>query len=364
MQLHLRNTLLTFTILALLSGCGTSETEIPGVDNLPISEPELTFDAYQDDDFFLARPFFAGFGPRGNIYVTDNGTNTIHMFGPDGMLIESIGGEGSGPGEFTGLMRVTFDEAGTLIAFDVRRRAISLFNRDANRYQFQESFIVQSSADRNPNDLTYAGNGSFVANFRNFWAEDVTGDNAIADVYLIDKTGAPADSVLFQMYSTQMVMIQNDSQMRMFMSPLFSQRGFLLSAGDGYIYYVFSGDGEVIRYDLEGREVGRFNLDITQELVNDEDRSRFDGAEEEVARAMRRHMPDIKPAISAAMVDTEGRIWVRLERRGMNDWVRYGLNGEAELRVRLPENVSITHANNEMLLGYISAEARVVGFGL
>jgi hypothetical protein len=355
--------MIIIAVVLIYTACGTSEKEPAGALTLPVQELELAYEVYQDDDFFLARPMTAQFGPSGNVYVIDNGTNKIEVFNPDGEYLYSVGGEGSGPGEFNAIMRVMFNENNNLLAYDGRNRSISTFMPGQNGYAFQESIIVQSASDRFPNDVSYVGNGMYVASFRNFRAEDVNAES-VSDVHLIDREGMPTENALFQIPAVKMIMMQSNSQTRMFMAPLYSPRGILTSAGDGYIATVYTGDGQTVRYTMDGTEARRFNMGISAEVVTDEDRAAFDNADEDIARTMRRNMPDVKPAIAAVVQDTDGKIWARPERRGINEWIRFDHNGNPELRISLPQNVRVTHASADKVLGVIANEARVVGYAL
>lgn len=68
----------------------------------------------------------------GRVVVANAGTAQLLVFAPDGRLLRSLGGEGQGPGEFTGkgrgLSDVTRGAGDTLRAFDVWNRRVSVFH--------------------------------------------------------------------------------------------------------------------------------------------------------------------------------------------------------------------------------------------
>jgi uncharacterized protein (TIGR03663 family) len=66
----------------------------------------------------LNQPRGAAVGPQGTLYVVDTGNNTIKIFNPDGSLRRSVGGPGSGPGQFNEPRGIAVDAQGNIYVAD------------------------------------------------------------------------------------------------------------------------------------------------------------------------------------------------------------------------------------------------------
>lgn len=66
----------------------------------------------------------------GAIIIANGGSGEIRFYGPDGTHLRSVGGEGSGPGEFRGLFWITVIRGDSIVAYDAPARRISVFTPD------------------------------------------------------------------------------------------------------------------------------------------------------------------------------------------------------------------------------------------
>lgn len=88
--------------------------------------------------FFSARvaPYgFAGaesvaYGPDGSIYAVDIGNLRVEKFTPAGKWVKTIGGNGTGNGEFQFLRGITVSTNGTVVVTDSENSRIQLFDRN------------------------------------------------------------------------------------------------------------------------------------------------------------------------------------------------------------------------------------------
>ncbi len=78
------------------------------------------------------RPNAVGFGPNGDVYVSDGYNNSrIVQFTADGKFVRIIGGrKGSGPGEMSLVHGVAIDAQGRIIASDAQNKRLSVFGPD------------------------------------------------------------------------------------------------------------------------------------------------------------------------------------------------------------------------------------------
>ena len=89
------------------------------------------------------RPTRAVTAPDGEIYVADGyGQHHVHRFTPDGELIASWGGEGSGPGQFSLPHNIWVTDASVYVADREPNHRICIFDRAGN---FQEEWTGRQS---------------------------------------------------------------------------------------------------------------------------------------------------------------------------------------------------------------------------
>jgi hypothetical protein len=78
------------------------------------------------EDVFFENPSTVTCDPEGNIYVVDSGAKNIKKFDAQGKFLKTIGREGQGPGEFGGLYYSTFAKD-RLIVWDSGNRRLCSF---------------------------------------------------------------------------------------------------------------------------------------------------------------------------------------------------------------------------------------------
>ncbi len=94
--------------------------------------------------------------PAGSFLVTQGNTGGVPLlFSSNGKAIREIGTMGSGPGEYTGAMRIAFGPGDSSAIVDNRLRRVSVLDRD---WRYVRSFRI----DGQPSDLAWLPNGDFV----------------------------------------------------------------------------------------------------------------------------------------------------------------------------------------------------------
>ena len=119
-----------------LCGCNADEEarpSLPGALGTPVAveeQPRFSVGVLSGDtnqEFYgVSTPFLLA---DGRLVVPLRGSNVIRVFAADGAFVETLGGEGEGPGEFTGLESV-WSRADTIEAADNRLKRITRFLPD------------------------------------------------------------------------------------------------------------------------------------------------------------------------------------------------------------------------------------------
>lgn len=139
-----------FLCIGIITSCSSSQDiEIPedivAMENVAIfssnDAPSHTIEfervaSYGDtDDMFIGQLRGAGVGADGRVYLADASDMLIHIYEPDGTHIQSIGGQGEGPGEFTGMDRpIIYNDQ--LYIVDFMQRRISAFTMDDYSFDY------------------------------------------------------------------------------------------------------------------------------------------------------------------------------------------------------------------------------------
>jgi len=135
-------------------------------DRTVVFEEELTFGGGEGpEEAILYRPRTILVDEGDNIYVSDYQDAVIKVFDPDGKYVKTIGRKGEGPGEFQAMTDMAFLPDGRLLAFDIRQRRTSLFDRSGD--------FLSSHPWRNSHfDILLADDSGYVADENVYAGED------------------------------------------------------------------------------------------------------------------------------------------------------------------------------------------------
>ena len=148
----------TFLLLCCLltaNACGEREGNSPGpqtidIDGLPRLEAteELRIGSIDDPDVGFTQIGSVAIGSDGTVYAVESREKRIRVYSPDGRLLRSMGGAGSGPGEFR--YAPTIGVIGdTIWALEMAARRITLFRRNGeivSAHQFEPARIALQQA--------------------------------------------------------------------------------------------------------------------------------------------------------------------------------------------------------------------------
>lgn len=352
-----------FILAAILISCN-SENEAPS-SYLDIDEYELQeiFTVQENDDFFLGRPFLATSDGRGNVYVGDVSTNEIFVFDMQGHKITTIGREGDGPGEFKGLGRINFGENMELYVYDNRVRRVSRFDYINGSYEFQSSFLVQSTDGYFPMQVGYLSNGIFLVYYTKFM---MGGDDLSAPrdaIYLIDSDGNIQPGPLMNVRNMEMIYIESGETRLNVMKP-FGNWTISLPSSDGTFLEIWTAEAKINRYNSAGEIINTFGLDIPASAVTDEDRERMANSQSSIASQMLNNMPDVKAVVNEAFVAGNGDVWLWIGQREDHTWLVFDYDGNPIKRLSVPAGVRLTDADDIAVYGTNLDEASVHSYSL
>ncbi|MDE2828087.1 MAG: 6-bladed beta-propeller [Bacteroidota bacterium] len=146
------------TIALLSTGCGSADSDSVGawsgtIDTLASGEvivrntggtvwsPEDTWQVVEevrigrdtgDDALLLGSIGSFDVDARGWIYALDDQTQAIHVFNSDGMLVHTVGGEGTGPGEFEQAHALDLSANGQIWVMEMQKGQLTFLDATGN----------------------------------------------------------------------------------------------------------------------------------------------------------------------------------------------------------------------------------------
>ncbi|MDZ7773518.1 MAG: 6-bladed beta-propeller [Balneolaceae bacterium] len=123
-------------LLLLFGGCSQERTASEG----GVEKLDLRFEqafvigdtTMQADTLRIPSPGEIVTGPGGRIHIADSKLNTIQVYDQNGQFLHSIGGPGSGPGEFESISAMNINSRGELVVADAPAARISFFSREGS----------------------------------------------------------------------------------------------------------------------------------------------------------------------------------------------------------------------------------------
>lgn len=280
-----------------------------------------------------AEPEYQLYGVRGvsrladgRIVLPNAGTQEIRWYDADGFHQLSAGGEGNGPGEFTGLGWLGVLAGDSVIAYDARQRRLSLF--DANGVFVRSSLIEIDRwvAMQFPVFSAVLADGSLLATGRLIDREDMAEGPMLVPmaIYRYDQDGLGIDS-LFDVPGWEATVVIRRSEQVISMAIAgrpFGRSTRIGGAGDR----IFIGDPatfEIRVHDLGGAlqsivRVKRLLEPLTQSEIDAYKQQQLELVDsDEALQARQRELeeldyPDTKPAFGGVLTEDEhGNMWVQ-----------------------------------------------------
>ncbi len=311
----------------------------------------------------------------GRIVVANAGTQELRWYGPDGTLMVTAGGEGEGPGEFTGLTSVGVLPGDSVVAYDGRLRRFSVFDPDGVFVRSAPLSGDDRPGMRFPVFMGMLDDGSFIMVGRDvlvFEQPDVKDGPILASmpVYVYGSDGTIRDSIGTFHGWEALITIRRDAQ---YVSMAIGDRPFgrtttVTSVGDGivvgtphdYAFAIYAPDGtlrSIVRLARPNAPLTGADIDVyVASQVEDDDGSNV--MREQRRQAAELDFPDTKPAYASSIRgDAQGNIWVPGysiqddEGPRMPLWAVFDRGGRYLGELELPRRFRVLEIGADYLLG-------------
>ena len=302
----------------------------------------------------------------GRLVVANEGSQELKFYDADGVHMRDAGGEGQGPGEFTGLGRLTVQPGDTLLAFDFRQLRLSRFSSDGT---FQEVFSFAGNDQGSVTMVDAFDDGTILSRTRlQFTAGSLPSgrrrDSALyfthqLPITRLDTVGLIADTEAFVKTTEGAVTMRQLA---------FGKRTTMVAGGE----HIYSGTADsyeirvldkagaprtIIRRAHTASAVSPDQIEAYKENERDEIASqgappRFKAMFEAMLEEM--PYPATHPAYSGFTLDREGNLWVQDHDIPGDNTRRYQVfdtTGQWLGTVAMPERVEPTDIGPDYVLG-------------
>jgi hypothetical protein len=245
----------------------------------PAGEPEYQFGilGFMDVD------------DAGNIYVVDAMAREVRVFDAQGSYLRTVGGPGSGPGEFSAGVAFAFlDNEGGLVVPDLGNVRVNRYAPDGT---FLSSFPLQFQQGV-PRLWAMDDSGRLMAQLQ---GRNIEGFATLAEgdpIVVYDTTGTVVDTVAL-LPKGQTLAETNDEQV---LIRLFAPEPWWVPTADGSIYYAMSDQYKIFLNDPQGLLTRIVTLDAEPKPVEETD-------QEAIVALLRRQA--IQAGAPAAAVDQQ-----------------------------------------------------------
>lgn len=299
----------------------------------------------------------------GRIAVANAGTNQVRIYDEAGDHLETWGGEGEGPGEFSGMTGMMHWAGDSLAVWDLRTRRITVFHETAG---YGRSLPIPTTEGITlPRPEGRLDSGELVLGEVRFGGPDGMPESGQqrppVQVMAISPDGGDVHDLGLHP-GREVQMIVGEQSIQIATSP-YSLNSVIVAAGSDVL--ASSNEHFELRFwDLDGGLVRLVRLAEPRHVVTPADReaalaARLEGVPEErragIRAAQERFpLPGTLPAMAGVVRDEAGHLWV--EPYGIDGqspterWVVVGPDGSLAATVTLPAGLDVYDIGEDYLL--------------
>lgn len=341
----------------LLLGCGGGGDRASG-DGWAVEEGALTLEpdllVSETDSFYFGSVSDIAVAGDGRIFVLDGRARHVKMLRPEGTLLDSIGGEGQGPGEFQGPRQIVVARGDSLFVLDAQSRRISVFSPSRD-FAYGVPFETGGAAVEElmvPEDAP-----GFLLALASFPTPGTSEEERVYTVQRIDASGAPGDTIVTG--PTRETISLDKGNFYVFHFVPFGVQPDVALGPAGHVHF---GRTDSLRMDVYSRSGARqpsVSIPFDPVPITDEERTaELEDRSSDVRSQIADKMPETKPAFDDFVVDDQGHYWFgrpTANPDSTNWWVAQP-DEKRVATVRLPSDVSLRAIRNGYAYGTTSTE--------
>ena len=351
--------LLIFALI--LPGCSEEDIKQSYFSDLPSYQIEQVEVLSDQEEMILGRPVFTEIDSDGNRLVMDLASFEIHVYDAGGMLRNSFGQEGDGPGEFRQPRNLMIGENDTLYVNDNSRRSLLVYTKTGD-YEWSHAYDLaypQVDGGFTSFFLMPGENGYPAVIIKSEESEEFP--NGYSTVKLTDKNGSIISGTGVAFDRGEMLTIETSGNIIMF--GLSEVAGSQITAAKNDTYYqAWTADPVIYHYNNDGELLSTIELDgypiqqTTSRHISELNERVFGGRFGNQTSALRGAIGEFFPAFSQIMVMNDDSIWlsrIMPESRDQH-WYHLSPTGEPLGKLHLENGLNLRNADTDFI--YVSGE--------
>jgi len=271
-----------------------------------VFEEELAISSQDEEgNIILFQPSQFVVDDSGNMYICDRQDLVIKVFDPQGRLTRSFGKKGEGPGEFQGIMGMSFLPDGRLLFTDTSLRRSSLFDQEGNfisthkwRGFLLDLYLTTDSAYIANETIFGQPSQMFVKKF-NFEGEEILSLGEFKPMGIQMLRSGDSMFAITLPYTPRSI-LTGDNERRLLYH----------CQNDSYLIEVFDSDGNLFRKIDRPYELLPFTSEDAQVYY---DSFADNPSQVYVEMAKDVQLPAVKTVTDRLLVDDAGNLWVELQ---------------------------------------------------
>jgi hypothetical protein len=332
-----------FILFLYLCSCSNSTVS---VEVLRTSQfPILQFDhltTIQDSESLLFRSVSAvASDNNGTIFIADPSAYSIYVFNSNGAHIQTLGGEGSGPGEFRSILSMFVSSNKQLFVNDVGLNRTNIFERNDYQWTFTQEY---TSGSHRYLVVSAAPSGKLGLRTSPFQQPTQGAYWYVHDLGFGELKSEKVVANLHQFKQRGQLVHESGGMIGI----PFGRETLLTNDIYGHIYLLWTDTFEVAVYDSEINPIDSIranlpNLDVSMQ----EKQQRIDRIMQMFHALAERYIPETKPVAQKLHVDPKGRLWVQTF--DSPEYLVLSKQGVGSASFDLPENETLMYVDDTML---------------
>lgn len=340
----------------LLASCGEPEpeTDYEDPESLPRMQSERVMQISEAGGRPLGEVQGLAANAEGELLIGDGDRQQIYRLGEDGTMLQTLGGEGFGPGEMQELRDLAMGFDGErLFAYDHGERRVLTFRHGQNGYEPESAFEVVSRAQSNPHTLHALSSERLLVEYApivDFMGEPADG----AQMVLFDAVeGEVLIHDFLYVKARERIVEEFQGGLSTMMRPL-GRRTLLAPSARQTVYRTWSDSLKIDVFDGDGNQTGRISWPLpARELTPEREEQLLTGYDEQARQMVRGHLPETHPLLENLQSDEQSRIWVQVDTAHPieENWLVFSPDGEPLARLSLPDELQVAFIRDGRVYG-------------
>jgi hypothetical protein len=355
----MRNPGLFLPLLFVLAGCGFTPSEEPNheqykllesFEELSVNSFELVRDVEYHDSLFIEHLSAIAVDRRLNLYMAGERHNSakIYRFSPEGVLLDSLGGYGSEPGEFMSIENIEIREE-YLLVFDDRLSRVTAFM--IGGYEVAETIQFSISSEMHPDfnnpeqyrirPVAVLGESGYLVEVKDIRSPAYYNDRK-SYYFRAAKNGDLDREPLFSLRAPVYLIGDHAGRPAPFLLP-YPERSLVITSARGNLFNAWTEEFAIEKRDSDGRVIDSYLIPYERVEMDSQRMVDYDYGHNRQLQLTRgsADYPEQWPALYSMFADAHERVWVSSipdDEDYFEWWVfQSGTDGaDAEARFRWP----------------------------